>query len=68
MKDLAKKFEGLLWKITAVSSIIGALVFVLYALFAAESAVQEAAGAGLAMSFAVIPYVLAKAASEVARD
>lgn len=52
--------EELLWRITLIGSIIGAL-FLIYSMFFAESAPQQAAGAGIAAASAVIPYCFARA-------
>jgi len=64
MKDLAIQYEGLLWKVTGVAAIVAA-VLLLVLVIGAESAIQEASGAAIAVAVAVIPYVLARAAGEI---
>ena len=53
-----------LWFITALGSFLGALLFV-FGVPSAESAVQESAIAAMAIGLAVIPYCLARAATEL---
>lgn len=55
-----KKF---LWSLTTAGSIIGAFILFI-GLFTAKGAPQEASAAAIAIAFAVIPYCLARAASE----
>ena len=52
------------WVITILCSLIGALV-AFVGVSAAHGAPQEAAAAAMGMAFAVIPYCLARAVSEV---
>ena len=56
-----KKF---LWKLSALGSVLGGLV-ALIGVTAANGAPQEAAAAAMGIAFAVIPYCLARAASEM---
>lgn len=56
-----KKF---LWILTAIGSVLGGLV-ALIGVTAANGAPQEAAAAAMGIAFAVIPYCLARAASEM---
>jgi len=58
-----KKF---LWVLTAIGSVLGGLV-VLIGVTAAKGAPQEAAAAAIGIAFAVIPYCLARAASEMGK-
>jgi len=53
-----------MWKITHLSSWFGALILVATFILS-ESAPQQAAGAALGIGFAVIPYCIARAQSEV---
>ena len=55
-----KKF---LWIVTAIGSLLGALV-VVGGVAAAKGAPQEAAAAAIGLALAVIPYCLARAVSE----
>ena len=64
MKDLAVQYEGLLWKVTGIAAIVAA-VLLLILVMGAESAIQQASGAAIAIGVAVIPYVLARAAGEI---
>jgi hypothetical protein len=52
--------DRLVWNATVIGSIIG-LVQLGYTLASAETAPQQAAGAGIAIAFAVVPYCLARA-------
>ena len=54
------------WVLTIVGSFIGGLL-ILVTLLSAKGAPQEAAGAALGLSFAVIPYCIARALSEMSR-
>lgn len=54
----------LLWILTVIGALIGGL-FLFVTLISANGAPQEAAGAALALGFAAIPYVLARAVSEL---
>jgi hypothetical protein len=58
-----KKF---LWILTAIGSVLGSLV-ALIGVAAANGAPQEAAAAAMGIAFAVIPYCLARAASEMGK-
>lgn len=51
-----------LWVLTAIGSVLGALV-ALIGIMGAKGAPQEAAAAAIGIAFAVIPYCLARAAS-----
>jgi len=52
------------WVITILCSLVGALVAFI-GVSAANGAPQEAASAAMGMAFAVIPYCLARAVSEI---
>ena len=52
-----------LWLIALLGSVAGALF--LFMALAAQGAPQEAAGAALAIAFAVIPYCLARAVEKM---
>ena len=52
------------WVIALISSILGCLAFV-GGVVSATGAPQEAAAAGIALCLAVIPYVFARAISEL---
>lgn len=56
-----------LWILTIISSLCGALYFI-SGLLMSRSAPQEAASAAGAVAFAVIPYCLARAWSEASKD
>ena len=58
-----KKF---LWVLTMIGSVLGGLV-VLLGVIGAKGAPQEAAAAAIGISFAVIPYCLARAAAEMGK-
>lgn len=63
----AQKGKGMktfLWAITALGSVLGSLI-VIFGVTNATGAPQEAAAAAIGLSFAVIPYCLARAASEL---
>ena len=53
-----------LWALAIVGAIIGATTFIGTAM-TADSAPKEAAGAAMALGFAVIPYCFARACSEI---
>lgn len=55
-----------LWILTAIGSVLGGLVG-LVGVTAARGAPQEAAAAAIGIAFAVIPYCLARAASETGK-
>jgi sugar phosphate permease len=55
-----------LWVLTAIGSVLGGLV-VIIGVIAAHSAPQEAAAAAMGIAFAVIPYCLARATSEMGK-
>jgi len=59
-----KKF---LWVISAMGAILGGVVTFI-GVAAANGAPQEASAAAIGMAFAVIPYCLARAASEFGRQ
>ena len=52
------------WIFVIIGSSLGALILLL-TFFGGESAPQEAAGAGLAIAMAAIPYCFARALSEI---
>lgn len=54
-----------LWVLTILSTLLGGLVFVV-GVAAAKGAPQEASAAAIGIGLAVGPYVLARAASEIA--
>ena len=51
---------GLFWIFTIIGAVLGGAYF-LITLLGATSAPQQAAGAGMALCFVVIPYCLARA-------
>ena len=55
-----------IWIVALGGSGLGALVFMV-TMVGAKSAPQEAAGAGMALALAVIPYVFARACQELLR-
>jgi hypothetical protein len=57
---LLRVVRALLWVAVCLSTIYGGLEFV-NTLVLANSAPQQAAGAAMALGYAVIPYVLARA-------
>ena len=59
-----KRGGNFLWILTALGSVLGALVAIVGVL-AATGAPQEAAAAAVGIACAVIPYCLARAASEI---
>jgi hypothetical protein len=56
----------LLWVLTILGSLIGG-GFLVAALDGDNSAPQQAAGAGIAIAFGVLPYVCARAVDEMRR-
>ena len=56
--------ERVLWALTAIGAMLGILQMVMTS-STAESAPQQAAGFAMAIAYAVIPYVLARAAQEL---
>ena len=52
------------WIVALVGSALGALTFLL-TMSGAESAPQEAAGAGMALALAAVPYCFARALGEL---
>jgi hypothetical protein len=58
-----KKF---LWVMTAIGSVLGGFVM-LIGVGGATGAAQEASAAAIGLSMAVIPYCLARAASEMSK-
>jgi hypothetical protein len=58
--------KKVLWIVTIVGSILGALIAV-FGVAGAESAPQEAAAAAVGVAAAVIPYCLARAVSELGK-
>ncbi|MEQ1909227.1 MAG: hypothetical protein ABMA15_10420 [Vicinamibacterales bacterium] len=59
-------FEGICW-ILVVLGALAAGVQAVDTFLSAESAPQQAAGAGMACMLAIVPYVLARAVSELRR-
>lgn len=58
--------KKILWILTAIGSVLGGLLaFVGVAV--AKGSPQEAASAAIGIAFAVIPYCLARAASEIGK-
>ena len=55
-----------LWILTVLGSLIGGLTL-LVGLLAAQSSPQEASVSAMAIAFAVIPYCLARAVSELGK-
>ena len=53
-----------LWAVTIIGSVLGGLT-IIFGLAGAEGAPQEAAAAAIGVAFAVIPYCLARAVSEM---
>jgi hypothetical protein len=53
-----------LWFLTAIGSLLGALLLI-FALSESNSAVKQSALAAMAIGLAAIPYCLARAASEL---
>jgi sugar phosphate permease len=62
----AKK-KIVLWIVTIIGSVLGGLTF-LAGIVAANGAPQEAAAAAMGVAFAVIPYCLARAVSEIGKN
>jgi sugar phosphate permease len=60
------KVRQMFWVLAIVGSIIGGIDFLL-GLAQATSAPQQAAGTGIALCWAVLPYVFARAADEMVR-
>lgn len=56
--------QKVLWALTMIGSFIG-IALISITMRTAESAPQQAAGAAFAIAAAVIPYCLARAASEL---
>lgn len=56
-----------LWALTIIGALIGGIVLFM-GLLTASGAPQEAAAAGIALAFTVIPYCLARASSELKSD
>jgi len=57
--------QKVLWIITIIFSILGALVFVGTVASSNGAAPQIAAGAAMALCLAAIPYVISRAVSEI---
>jgi sugar phosphate permease len=55
------------WVLTIIGSVIGGLM-IFATLASAKGAPQEAAGAAIGLSFAIIPYCIARAVSEIRRS
>jgi hypothetical protein len=64
MKTLLLIISILFWVISILGSALGVLTLI-STLKSATGAPQEAAGAAMAISFAVIPYCVARAVSEI---
>jgi sugar phosphate permease len=58
--------QKLLWILTIIGSLIGGLI-VLVGVLGATGSPQEAAAAAMGLAFAVIPYCIARAVSEMSR-
>lgn len=58
--------DRIVWGITAASSVLGIMQLV-HTMASAESAPQQAAGAGIAIALAAVPYCFARAVTS-ARD
>jgi len=56
--------KAFFWSLVIIGSIIGGIIF-LFGIAAAKSAPQEAAAAASGIAFAVIPYCLARAISQI---
>lgn len=56
--------KKILWIITIIGSILGALTFFV-GIAGANGRQQDAASAAMGLAFAVIPYCLARAVSEI---
>jgi len=56
----------LLWLLTILGSVFGAVI-VLGGVSAAKSAVQECSAVSIGLAFAVIPYCLARAWTEIGK-
>lgn len=56
--------KAFFWLLVMIGSVIGGFVF-LFGLVTAKSAPQEAAAAASGIAFAVIPYCLARAVSQI---
>ena len=54
------------WVLTIIGSVLGGLV-ILVTPGSAKSAPQEAAGAAIGLSFAILPYCIARAVAELSR-
>ncbi len=59
--------KKLLWVLTIIGSVIGGLI-VCAGVLGASGAPQEAAAAAMGVAFAVIPYCLARAVSEIGKS
>ena len=62
--DKIVTLQKILWIVAFLSAIFGAIEF-MGNMSAAESAPQQAAGAAMALCYAVIPYCLARALQEL---
>lgn len=58
------RFAKIMWLVSAVFTVIGALTFIGLST-SANSALQEAVAAGIGLALAVIPYCFARAISEL---
>jgi hypothetical protein len=57
----------ILWIISVLSSVYGAIEFII-SMSAAQSAPQQAAGAAMCLCYVIIPYCIARAVSSIQRD
>lgn len=55
------------WVMTMIGCVLGGIV-VLFGIFGANGAPQQAASAGIGISLAAIPYCFARAVSEVGKS
>jgi len=59
--------HSVFWALAGLGSLVGGVMF-FFALLTSNGAPQQAAGAALALGFAVLPYVFARAFDEMNRD
>lgn len=65
--EFFKKLRSICWVITLVSSIIGVCIVGLVCIHPELSAIQQTSGFALGLCFAIIPYCIARAVSELAQ-
>lgn len=61
---MAQKRVSILWVLTILGTLYGGFTFA-QTLMLADSAPQQAAGAAMAVGWAILPYILARAVSEL---